>query len=252
MTGQITIRVVASSKPPPQAYDDSSPDARKNSTVTIPVTGNDFNPFPDQDLTITDVAVESGQADASASGGNVVITTGAPKSQDISVLYTIQDATKDPSRTSQGRATVTVTDVPDAPPAPALAASDRNIAVTVAPTPANNGSEVTGYTVTRNDGSVRTDCSPGVPCSFAGTNGTTYSFTVTATNGVGASEASPAQSAVSYGRPGAPTNAAINKTNQYAPSTFNLTWAAPADNGGRIDYYEYQFDSEPMQRANGT
>lgn len=252
VTGQINIRVVASSRPLPQAYDDSAADARKNSTVTIPATANDFNPFPDQDLTITDVAVETGDARASISGGNVVIATGAPKSQDISVLYTIQDATKDPSRTSQGRATVTVTDVPDAPPAPALTASDRNIAVTVSPTPANNGSEVTGYTVTRNDGTVKTDCSPGVPCNFAGTNGTTYSFTVTATNGVGTSEPSPANSEVSYGKPGAPTNAAINKTNQYAPSTFRLSWAAPADNGGRIDRYEYQFDSQPVQSTTAT
>ncbi|WP_243696983.1 Ig-like domain-containing protein, partial [Labedella endophytica] len=241
VTGQINIQVVASSKPPPQAYDDSSPDARRNSTVTIPVTGNDFNPFPGQPLTITDVAVESGQADASVSGDSVVIRTGAPKSQNISVLYTIQDATKDPSRTSQGRATVTVTDVPDAPPAPALAASDRNITVSVNPTPANNGSEVTGYTVTRNDGTVRTDCAPGVPCSFSGTNGTTYSFTVTATNGVGTSATSPAESAVSYGKPAAPRNLSLSKTSEWAKSSFAMAWSAPNDDGGRIDRYEWTF-----------
>jgi hypothetical protein len=252
VTGQVNIRVVASSRPLPTAYDDSSPDARKNSTVTIPVTDNDFDPFPDQGLTVTDVAVESGQASASVSGTNVVIKTGAPKSQDITVLYTIQDATKDPSRTSQGRATVTVTDVPDAPPAPGLTPSDRTIAVTVGPTPANNGSEVTGYTVTRNDGTVKTDCAPGVPCTFSGTNGTTYSFTVTATNAVGESASSPAASETSFGKPGAPTNARIDKKNEYAPTDFTLSWAAPSDNGGRIDYYEYQFDSQPVARANGT
>ena len=252
VTGQVNIRVVASSKPLPVAYEDPMPDARKNSTVTVPVTANDFNPFPDQELTVTDVAVESGDATATVKGQNVVIRTGAPKSQSISVLYTIQDATKDPARVSQGRASVTVTDVPDAPPQPSLAPSDRNIAVTVAPTPANNGSEVTGYTVRRNDGTVKTDCSPGVPCSFAGTNGTTYSFTVTATNGVGESVASPAASTVSYGRPTAPQNARIDKKQTYAPTAFTLSWAAPTDTGGQIVRYEYQFDSEAVRETTAT
>ncbi|RWZ64311.1 fibronectin type III domain-containing protein [Labedella populi] len=252
VTGQINIRVVASSRPLPLAYDDASPDARKNSTVTVPVIDNDFNPFPDQDLTITAVAVESGQATASISGRNVVIQTGTPKSQSISVIYTIQDATKDPSRTSQGRASVTVTDVPDAPPAPALNASDRNITVSVNPTPANNGSEVTGYTVTRNDGTVRTDCSPGVPCSFAGTNGTTYSFTVTATNGVGESAASASASETAYGTPSAPTNPRISKNKEYADSAFSMTWGAPSDNGGRVDSYNWEFSGGGNGSTGGT
>ncbi|WP_166404898.1 Ig-like domain-containing protein, partial [Labedella endophytica] len=241
VTGQITITVVASSRPRPAAYDDAMPDARKNTTVTVPVVDNDFNPFPDQALTVTAVAVESGEATATISGTNVVIRTGAPKSQSISVLYTIQDATKDPSRTSQGRASVTVTDVPDAPPAPSLTASDRNIAVAVAPTPANNGSEVIRYTVTRNDGTVRTDCSPGVSCSFSGTNGTTYSFTVTATNGVGESAASASASEVSYGKPSKPANARISKNKEWADSTFAMSWTAPDDTGGSITGYNWRF-----------
>jgi hypothetical protein len=113
--------------------------------------------------------------------------------------------------------------------------------VTVAPTPANNGSEVTRYTVTRNDGTVRTDCSPGVACNFAGTNGTAYSFTVTATNGVGESTASASASETSYGKPSAPTNATISKNREWADSTFSMSWAAPTDTGGRITGYNWRF-----------
>jgi hypothetical protein len=113
--------------------------------------------------------------------------------------------------------------------------------VTVAPTPANNGSEVTRYTVTRNDGTVRTDCSPGVACNFAGTNGTAYSFTVTATNGVGESAASASASETSYGKPSAPTNLSLSKNSQWAPSTFSMSWSAPGDSGGRVDRYEWSF-----------
>jgi hypothetical protein len=240
VTGTVNIRVVASSRPLPQAYEDTMPDARKNSTVTVPVLDNDFNPFPDQALTITDVAVESGQASAAVSGTNVVITTGAPKSQSISVIYTIQDATKDPSRTSQGRASVTVTDVPDAPPAPRVVASSRSMAVTIQATPANNGSEVVEYRVTRTPGDVVQVCTPGVECAFAVENGTRYSYTVVAENGVGVSEPSAATSETSYGVPSAPTNVSLTKNSQYVPTTFTVSWATPSDTGGQIDSYNWE------------
>ena len=65
--------------------------------------------------------------------------------------------------------------------------------------PADNGSAITGYTVTSSPGSntCTTSDADTLTCVVTGlTNGTAYRFTVTATNGVGTSAASAASSSV--------------------------------------------------------
>ena len=64
--------------------------------------------------------------------------------------------------------------------------------------PADNGSTITGYTVTSSGGQTcTTNDADTLTCVVTGlTNGTAYTFTVTATNGRGASAASVASSSV--------------------------------------------------------
>ena len=119
------------------------------------------------------------------------------------------------------------------PGAPALnSASAGGGAVTLAwSAPASNGgAAITGYTVTANNGA---SClTAGLSCTITGlTNGTTYSFTVTATNSVGTGLPSNAMSATPVAAatvPGSPTlNSATAGNGQVS-----LTWSAPASNGG--------------------
>src|SRR5207249_1610629 len=91
----------------------------------------------------------------------------------------------------------------------------------------DGGSAITGYTATASRG--------GAPCSTASlgctvtglTNGTTYCFTVAATNAIGPGPASSPASATPATVPGAPTSLAATRGNGQVA----LTWAAPSSNG---------------------
>lgn len=253
--GTVHVRVVSSSQPLPSAVDDYYGDGRSSDPVTMNVLANDFNPFPDKPLTILSAAVSNGaNATVRISGPNLIITPGPDKTQQISVIYKIEDATKDKNRHVQGRADVVVTSAPDRPPAPTLAASPKNIAVTVNPSPSSNGAEITGYTVTRTGGgdSIVRTAQAGQTINVAGENGTTYTFTVYATNKVGDSEKSPSQSATSYGQPGAPTNMTLSRDQRWADTTMTVTWTRPGDTGGSITSYNWEVDRAGSGNVAGT
>lgn len=251
--GQVKVTVVASTRPAPVAVDHVNDDARKGKSYTIDVLKGAFNPFPDEPLTVVSAKLDSGDAKVSHDDSTVTVKTGAAKSQEISIVYTIEDATGDKNRRSSARITVVVKDVPDAPPAPKATASDGKTTVTIQGTPANNGSDVTHYTVTRSDGKKSTACSPGVPCDFAATNGQAYTFRVSATNGVGESQLSPASSPVTpYGTPSAPQGPRITAVEKYANSTFKLEWSAPKNDGGKIDHYEWEFSGGGSGNSTST
>jgi hypothetical protein len=121
--------------------------------------------------------------------------------------------------------------VPGAPSGVSAVAGDGQATVSWT-APNSNGSAITGYTVTTSPGGATTPAS-GTSVVVGGlTDGSQYTFTVTATNGVGtgpaSSPSSPVTPTAAATVPGAPINVAAVVGNGQA----TVSWSAPASNGG--------------------
>ncbi|MFV5686516.1 fibronectin type III domain-containing protein [Flavobacterium sp. GB2R13] len=119
--------------------------------------------------------------------------------------------------------------VPGAPTGAVATAGNTQASVAFTAPASNGGSAITGYTVTSSpSGFTATGASS--PLTVTGlTNGTSYTFSVVATNAVGNSVASAASVAVTPRTvPDAPTGAVATASNTQA----SVAFTAPASNGG--------------------
>ena len=151
----------------------------------------------------------------------------------FSVTATNGLGTSSPSTASNS---VIAPDVPSAPSNPS-ATTNPNGSVTVSWTdPSGNGSPITGYSI------IPIPSCPGCtytslsgPALTSGTvsgltRGASYTFTVTATNGVGTGPASaPSNAVTTPNLPGAPTGVTATVANGTSAS---VSWTAPSSNGG--------------------
>lgn len=241
--GSVDATVVSSLKPRAQAVTDTLHAVRNVVTVVNPLD-NDVNPFPDTPLQIIDAKLENPASGASLShtGSTITVTPGPSFIGDVSIVYTVQDATRDATRNVTGRVIVTVWDVPDRMAAPSISGwGDGSVTVQFAPPPSTNGSAVMSYTIRNSPATTAPSCTAGAACTFTGlTNGTSYTFFVTATNEVGTSQESSASAAATpYRTPSPPSGASISPSG-YAPATLNMSWGAPADSGGGGVTYNWQ------------
>ena len=235
--GYVDVRVVSSTRALPQANDDGPFEMPRADTQTFNVLANDFNPFaPDAPLRIVDAQIDQQSVGANASVSftetNVTVRTGAAFTGTLSVVYRIQDGTRDPARETQGRITVIVRDEPDAPGAPTASAGDG--AATVRwNIPANNNSPIDAYQLDVN-GSVRD-----VAASAGGTdhsvgglnNGTSYTFRVRAHNAIGwGAWSAPSNAVTPYGTPTVPRNVTA-QANGYAPTSVDIPASVFAQDG---------------------
>jgi FtsP/CotA-like multicopper oxidase with cupredoxin domain len=125
--------------------------------------------------------------------------------------------------------------VPDAPTIGAAVRGNAQATVSFTAPAFNGGSAITAYTVTSNPGG-KTATGAASPLTVTGlTNGTAYTFTVTATNVIGTSLPSTASNSVTPATvPGAPTNV----TAAVASSTSaTVSFTAPSANGSAITSY---------------
>lgn len=148
---------------------------------TVPSTA----PSKALSMTITNPSIKRGQ-NVYALLGNSVTPLGTA-SQDGSVTFEITD---DPE--------IVIANVkPGAPSAVAAVAGDSRATVSWTAPASDGGAAISGYTVTASNGGGSCTTST-TTCEITGlTNGTGYTFTVTATNSVGTSAASSASSSVS-------------------------------------------------------
>ena len=240
--GVVNVTVVSSTRPLAQAVADTAK-GQRGVTGTVDVLANDGNPFAarDEPLAVVDASIENA-AESSATmsftkRGDVTIHPGASFIGVVSVVYTVQDATGDPRRQVQGRLQYTVRDVPGKPVAPAFVEGDGQVAVQWE-APATNGEPISSYSISWSGGSPVT-----VPGSDAGhvftglSNGTGYTFRITAGNALGAGQISDSSAtATPFGAPAPVTGATIAGTADGSGS-LSLSWASANGNGRTITGY---------------
>ncbi len=141
-------------------------------------------------------------------------------------------------RSATANATTTASHaVPGSPLGVSGTPSDRAVRVTWTAPVSDGGLAITAYAVTASPGGA-TCTSAGLSCVVSGlTDGTPYTFTVTATNADGTSAASAASSPVTPASvPSAPL--ALDATSPGISGQIDLAWTAPASTGGAtiVDY----------------
>jgi hypothetical protein len=125
---------------------------------------------------------------------------------------------------------------PDAPTGANAVAGDGQATVSWTD-PNSNGSAITGYTVTTFPGGTTTPASD-TPVLVTGlTDGTAYTFTVTATNGAGTSSASAPSSPVTPAAPATAPDAPSGVGAVAGDGQATVSWTAPAANGSPITGY---------------
>ncbi|NMO49956.1 hypothetical protein HH310_01935 [Actinoplanes sp. TBRC 11911] len=124
---------------------------------------------------------------------------------------------------------VTPARAPDAPVIGAVTRGDRQVSVAFGAPPSDGGASITAYTVESSPGGHTGSCAAS-PCTVTGlTNGTTYTFSVTATNSAGTSPPSSASASVTPAVvPGAPAIGTAVASDGRA----DVSFTAPADSGG--------------------
>ncbi|HVX21130.1 MAG TPA: fibronectin type III domain-containing protein [Acidimicrobiales bacterium] len=123
------------------------------------------------------------------------------------------------------------TTVPGAPGQPTVTAGNGEATVTWTAPATTGGTAITGYTASATTGTHTCTTTGALICTVTGlTNGTTYTFTVVATNGQGQGPASPASTPVvpRGTQPGKPTN--VHAVPNHSQKV-TVTWTGPATPG---------------------
>ncbi len=175
-------------------------------------------------------------------GSSPITVTGLSNGQAYTFTVTATNS-YGTSTASSATTSVTPATVPDAPTNVAGAIGDTVANVSWSAPAFNGGSAITYYTVTSNTGGHSTTTSNTNAVVTGLTNGVTYTFTVTATNALGTSTASGTSNGVT---PATVPTAPLNLAATVQDSSIDLSWSAPASNGGSslTDYIiEYKLSS---------
>ncbi|PZU44357.1 MAG: hypothetical protein DI566_12365 [Microbacterium sp.] len=239
----ISVTVTASTRQLASANDDVIEQSDQGSTESVAVLANDVNPFPDTPLKIQSAVPESGKVtQVSVVGDRVEVTSADDYVGVIVVRYRVTDATNDPDRAVEGRIRITVQGRPDAPGKPVVSSVQSRTVVLSWTPPIDNGSPITGYTVSSFAGGYLKQCAS-TTCTLDGlTNNVEYNFTVTATNKVGTSDPSPQSETA---RPDVRPDTPAPPTLAFGDRSLRVSWVAPRTEGSPIESYTLEISPAP-------
>lgn len=242
VTAGIAVTVTASTRPLATANDDVIAQADQGETISVPVLDNDVNPFPGEALTVVGAFTETTGADAIVAGDRVEVTSRADFVGTLVVRYRIEDATGDADRQVDGHIRITVQGRPDAPGKPTVTSVESRTVVMAWSPPIDNGTAITGYTVTSTSGGYTKQCRS-TTCTLDGlTNNVEYNFVVTATNRVGESDPSlPSETARPDQRPETPNPPSL----AFGDRSLQVSWSVPRTEGSPVESYSLQISPAP-------
>lgn len=251
--GTVVVTVTSSTRPLATANDDIVARADQGETIEVAVLDNDVNPFPETPLEVVSAVTQTGDGRAEVRGDRVAVTPSATFVGTMVVRYRIQDATQDADREAEGLITLTVQGRPDAPGIPTVSSvQDRTVVLSWTP-PSDNGSPITGYTVSSTRGDYTRPCAS-TTCTLTGlTNNVEYNFTVVATNAVGESDPSPPSETA---RPDARPDTPQPPTLTFGDRSLNVAWQTPSTPGSPVESFTLEISPAPpsgvTQKTNVT
>lgn len=233
--------VVGGSKRPLAAPVRDTAEVHAGSEIRLNVLENDSNPFPEKPLTLEGAELVAGKGTVNTAGDQVVITPDPEFAGVLTASYTVLDATGDPERRRSGEVRLTVLGKPEAPSAPRIGqVGDGTVELLITPG-ADNGSPITGYTVTSASGPPVTAECESTSCTIDGlVNGTEYTFQVVAHNAVGDS---PASAASAPARPDVRPEAPAPPSVERGDGELQVSWSAPKNRGSALQTYTLQMQN---------
>ncbi|WP_347715881.1 Ig-like domain-containing protein [uncultured Actinomyces sp.] len=245
-SASVPVNVIASSKPLVQ----TSPgeiSLKAGESKTIDVSEYATNPLSDQGpLTVVGEPSTSAGGSATASGSSMTIQADADFNGSFTVTYRVQDATKDVEREVQGTITATVLDKPGAPTGATAVSNSSGTALVSWSAGATGGSPIMSFTVTDHTQGDSKSCGAVTQCLFDGrTNGTEHTFSVTATNEVGESDASNQTSVLIDGKPETPGAPTLKPGN----GSITVSWTSPLNDGSALEGYDVELSPGGVQHV---
>lgn len=190
-----------------------------------------------------------GQTCTWSSGSLTCTVTGLVNGAQYTFTVTAQNAAGTGPASSQSNAVMPI-GPPPPPTAVSATAGDQQATVACGVPITNGGSAITSYTATASPGGAHASA-PSCPITVTGlADGTTYTFTVTATNVHGTSAASAASNKVTPVDTHAPSAPAALQ-GRFSGATLVLTWRPAGDNVG-VSRYEVRFGSTAIVSVDTT